>query len=84
VAIRFTALSAPEAEHAINKSFGSYSFVIEGGSRSDESLIRFKRAVNDELLDRVLRALQDAGAVVRSVETERATLLNVLESYEGH
>jgi hypothetical protein len=40
--------------------------------------------LNDELLDKILRVLQDAGAVVRSVETERATLLDVLESYEGH
>jgi hypothetical protein len=30
----------------------------------------------------VLRVLQQSGAVVRSVETERATLLDVLESYE--
>lgn len=84
VAIRFTGLSALEAEQVINKSYGSYSFVIEAGSRSDESLIRFTRALNDESLDEILRVLQAAGAVVRSVETERATLLDVLESYEGH
>ena len=84
VAIRFTALSAAEAQQVINQSPGSYSFVIEAGSRSDESVVRFTRALNDELLDRILRVLQGAGAVVRSVETERATLLDVLESYEGH
>jgi ABC-2 type transport system ATP-binding protein len=84
VAIRFTALSAAEAQQVINQSPGSYSFVIEAGSRSDESVVRFTRALNDELLDRILRVLQDAGAVVRSVETGRATLLDVLESYEEH
>ena len=84
VAIRFTALSAVAAEQVINQSRGSYSVVIEAGSRSDESVVRFTRALNDELLDRILRVLQDAGAVVRSVETGRATLLDVLESYEEH
>jgi hypothetical protein len=30
----------------------------------------------------VLRVLQQSGAVIRWVETERATLLDVLEGYE--
>jgi len=45
-------------------------------------IVKFKRALNDELLNNVLRVLQESGAVIRSVETERATLLDVLESYE--
>ena len=44
--------------------------------------MKFKRAPNDDLLNNVLRVLQESGAVIRSVETERATLLDVLESYE--
>jgi ABC-2 type transport system ATP-binding protein len=82
VVIRFTALSVPGAEQAVNTSSGLPSFIIEEGLPSEELLVRFTRALNDELLHKTLRALQDAGAVVRSVETERATLLDVLESYE--
>ncbi len=47
-----------------------------------ESVVKFKRAANDDLLNTVLRALQEHGAVIRSVETKRATLLDVLEEYE--
>ena len=83
VAIRFDGLSPVDAELAVSRSLGPYSIVVEVGLRPDESLIRFTRSANDELLDRILRVLHNAGAVVRSVETERATLLDVLESYEG-
>ena len=37
----------------------------------------------DERLDAALRALQETGGTILSVETERATLLEVLESYES-
>jgi ABC-2 type transport system ATP-binding protein len=82
VVIRFTGLSPAEAEQVINKSFGPHSLSVEVGPRPNEPVIRFTRALNDEMLDRILRVLQNAGATVRSVETERATLLDVLESYE--
>jgi ABC-2 type transport system ATP-binding protein len=52
--------------------------MLEAGS----NLLKFGRAANDELLHNVLRILQESGAVIRSVETERPTLLDVLESYE--
>jgi len=52
------------------------------GAGTFETTIKFKRAPNDELLNSVLRVLQESGAVIRSVETERATLLDVLESFE--
>lgn len=83
VAIGFIGLSPIDAEQVISSSTGARSFVVEAGPGPDEFLIRFTRAANDALLDRILRVLQEAGAVVRSVETERATLLDVLESYEG-
>ena len=83
VAITFSELSAFNAEQVISKSLGPLSIVVEVGPRPHESVVKFNRALNDELLDRVLRVLQDAGAIVRSVEIERATLLDVLESYEG-
>jgi ABC-2 type transport system ATP-binding protein len=52
------------------------------GAGTFETTVKFKRAPNDELLNKVLRILQESGAVIRSVETARATLLDVLESYE--
>jgi hypothetical protein len=52
------------------------------GAGTFETTVKFKRAPNDDLLNNVLRVLQESGAVIRSVETERATLLDVLESYE--
>jgi ABC-2 type transport system ATP-binding protein len=82
VAITFSGLGVAEAEQALARSFNPALFVIDG-VRAEESVVRFKRASGDELLDSVLRILQQAGAVVRSVESERATLLDVLESYES-
>ncbi len=55
---------------------------LETNPQSDENILKFKRAPNDELLNHVLRVLQESGAVIRAVETERPTLLDVLESYE--
>ena len=42
----------------------------------------FTRQHNDERLDEVIRDLQNQGARIIDVETERATLLDVLERYE--
>ena len=42
----------------------------------------FERESDDETLDRALRALADTGARVVSCETERGTLLDVLETVE--
>ena len=52
------------------------------GQENQNLLLSFPRASDDELLDLTLRALQEAGAQIRSVETRQATLLEVLESYE--
>ena len=61
---------------------GEGAGTLETNSQPDENTLKFKRAPNDDLLNNVLRVLQESGAVIRSVETERATLLDVLESYE--
>jgi ABC-2 type transport system ATP-binding protein len=82
VAIKFTGLSSLDAEQLITKSIGPHSLVVEVGPPPQEAIIKFTRALSDDLLDRTLRVLQQAGATVRSVETERATLLDVLESFE--
>ena len=44
--------------------------------------ISFAREHNDELLDAKIRELQSAGKRIVDIETERATLLDVLERYE--
>lgn len=43
----------------------------------------FTRQHNDDRLDEVIRDLQNQGARIIDVETERATLLDVLERYEA-
>jgi ABC-2 type transport system ATP-binding protein len=45
-------------------------------------LVTFTREAEDDRLDRALRALHGLGADILSVDTERGTLLEVLESYE--
>jgi len=45
-------------------------------------VVQFTRAVDDDTLDRALRALQSAGGRIHACDSERATLLDVLEKYE--
>jgi ABC-2 type transport system ATP-binding protein len=83
VTILFTSLSLIDAEQALARSFQPDLFVFEQTPRAEETAARFRRSLDDELLDHVLRILQQSGAVIRSVESERATLLDVLERYES-
>ncbi len=62
---------------------GEFAEGLEATSAGGETAVRFTRDVGDEALDRALRALQEAGARVVSCETERGTLLDVLELYES-
>ncbi len=55
---------------------------FETNAQSDTAFISFSREGGDEKLDRAIRILHEHGATVLAVETERATLLDVLESYE--
>jgi ABC-2 type transport system ATP-binding protein len=45
--------------------------------------VAFGREAGDDRLDAAVRALQEAGGLLVSIESERPTLLDVLESYEG-
>jgi hypothetical protein len=58
----------------------SGEFELSGDEAS--LLVQFTRAVEDDVLDRVIRSLQTAGGRILSCESERATLLDVLEQYE--
>ncbi|HEX8708562.1 MAG TPA: ABC transporter ATP-binding protein [Pyrinomonadaceae bacterium] len=53
--------------------------LIEQGT---ELLVAFRREPDDLRLDAALRTIQESGGSVLSFESERATLLEVLESYE--
>ena len=50
---------------------------------SDGEKISFTRQQNDDRLDEAIRDLQNQGKKIIDVETERATLLDVLERYEN-
>ena len=52
-------------------------------SGDEETLVvQFTRTVNDDTLDRAVRVLQTASGRILACESERATLLDVLEKYE--
>ena len=82
VLIHFTSLEAADAEHALRQAFSDRFFTLERTTGEQHWLLKFSRETGDETLDAVLRVLQQSGAIVRSVEIERPTLLDVLESYE--
>ncbi len=82
VTIVFGGLGLADSEQALARSFRPELFVFEPSSRADETSVKFVRDAHDQLLDRVLRTLQQSGALIKSVESEKATLLDVLERYE--
>ena len=55
---------------------------LEITGEAEQTVVIFTREVGDERLDRALRALHDGGARVVSCETERGSLLDVLETFE--
>ncbi|MEO8434489.1 MAG: ABC transporter ATP-binding protein [Pyrinomonadaceae bacterium] len=81
VSITFSFALPEDARQELAKSLDR-PFTVSQSTNRDETVILFSREVGDDTLDAVLRVLQKAGAVIRSVETARATLLDVLESYE--
>ncbi|MFS8085940.1 MAG: ABC transporter ATP-binding protein, partial [Acidobacteriota bacterium] len=82
VSVEFTSLAVSDAEHALRQAFSDRFFTLERASGGPQWLLKFSRPAGDETLDSVLRVLQQSGGVIRSVEIERASLLDVLESYE--
>ena len=55
---------------------------IEIEEQGQTLVISFTHETNDDRFDRIIRALHDNGGKILSFEKERATLLEVLESYE--
>jgi ABC-2 type transport system ATP-binding protein len=82
ISITFAAEDAMQVETALREAFSTHPFTLGRSDTKDGWLLTFSRKTGDTILDTVLRVLQQNGAVIRNVETERATLLDVLESYE--
>ena len=82
VTVTFSSLGSADAEQSLARAFCNRFFSIDN-ARGGECAVKFTRQAEDEILDGVLRVLQQSGAIIRSVEIERASLLDVLESYEA-
>lgn len=71
-------LSREEAEAALNARVDQLELDLSGQSL----IVSFSRRQGDDSLDLVIRKIQQAGGKVLNVDSERPTLLDVLESYE--
>jgi ABC-2 type transport system ATP-binding protein len=82
ISITFAAHDAMQVESDLRAAFSSQSLTLERSTAKDAWVLKFARKAEDEMLHEVLGVLQQSNCVIRGIETERATLLNVLESYE--
>ena len=73
-----TGLSREQAQAVLNSQFEHLQ--LDGGEEIER--ISFTRRSGDDRLDDALRKVHQAGGKVLNVESERPTLLDVLESYE--
>lgn len=82
VSITFAVADAMQVETALRESFSDQPFTLGRSDLKDHWTLNFARQADDDVLDNVLRLLLQSGAVIQTVQSERATLLEVLESYE--
>jgi ABC-2 type transport system ATP-binding protein len=78
VGLRLTATTVERAEDLLAGVLDNFAVSDEGG----EVVVNFMRETSDDSLDRALRRLLADGARVVACESERATLLDVIELYE--
>jgi ABC-2 type transport system ATP-binding protein len=71
------ALDTPRSLRDLTSESEMVHITVAGGEK-----ISFTRQHNDDLLDEKLRELQSGGKRIVDIETERPTLLDVLERYE--
>jgi ABC-2 type transport system ATP-binding protein len=78
--VRLTArgISPEQARGALSAALEEFELSEAG----DDFVVQLTRAVDDDALDRAIRALLAAGARILACDSERATLLDVLEKYE--
>lgn len=72
------AIDTPKNLRDLSSGLETVHITTAGGEK-----ISFTREHNDNLLDEKIRELQKRGERIIDIETERATLLDVLESYEA-
>jgi ABC-2 type transport system ATP-binding protein len=82
VSITFVVDDAEKVETALREAFVAHPFTLGRGDVSDSWTLSFSRKTNDQTLHTVLHVLHSTTCVVKGVESERATLLEVLEHYE--
>lgn len=78
VRLTVTNLAHEQAKLALSQILND----VELTEHMQQLVIAFTRKLDDESLDRVMRELIAAGAKILAIDTERSTLLDVLESYE--
>lgn len=83
VSITFAIDDAMEVETALRDAFSNHPFTLGRNESQEAWQLSFSRKTNDGVLDSVLRLLHQSGALIRSIDAERATLLEVLEGYEA-
>ncbi|HEU4510344.1 MAG TPA: ABC transporter ATP-binding protein [Pyrinomonadaceae bacterium] len=74
---RIRAIDTPKNLRALTSESEMVHITVSSGKK-----IAFTRQHNDDLLDEKIRQLQKEGVKIIDIETERATLLDVLERYE--
>jgi ABC-2 type transport system ATP-binding protein len=75
---RIRAIDTPKSLRDLTSGSELVHITVSGGEK-----ISFTRQHNDNLLDEKIKELQNQGGTIIDVETERATLLDVLERYEA-
>lgn len=71
------AIDTPRNLRDLTSGAETVNITVAGGEK-----LSFTRQHDDDLLDEKIRALQNAGKRIVDIETERATLLDVLEKFE--
>jgi ABC-2 type transport system ATP-binding protein len=72
------ALDTPKKLRDVTSGSETVHITVSSGEK-----ISLTREHNDEQLDQTIRRLQERGERIVDIETERATLLDVLEMYEA-
>src|SRR5215213_6444393 len=74
---RISAIDTPRSLRDLTSESEMVHITVSGGEK-----FSFARQHDDDLLDEKIRELQKSGKRIVDIETERATLLDVLERYE--
>jgi ABC-2 type transport system ATP-binding protein len=80
--VRLTATARGIEAERIRRALESVLDELEFREQGDSIIISFTREAGDDRLDLALRVLREEGASVLACDAERATLLDVLETYE--